>query len=253
MEENVTHKLKILLIGYGRMGHMIERIAQERGHEIVARVDKTTGLELTPELMQQADVAIEFTQPSAAYEHCRRCLEFGLSVVSGTTGWTEGVRQLQAWAEELEAAFFWASNFSIGVYLMDEMNRRMAALMRSAAPEYRVSLEETHHVHKLDAPSGTAITLAEGILSERPELLGWHLADEATPLADNLLPIYAHREGEVAGIHSVEYRSEVDVITLRHEAFGREGFALGAVLAAEFTRGRRGPLSMRQMLASPNL
>lgn len=239
--------MRILLIGYGRMGKMIEQIALDRGHEIVARVDRTTAVELTPELIAASEVAIEFTQPESAYTHCRCCLEAGLAVVSGTTGWTEGVAELRQLSEESGVPFFWASNFSIGVHLFAELNERMAALMR-VAPEYRLSMQETHHIHKLDAPSGTAITLAERILTKREELSGWSLVGADTPYPADKLPITSVREGEVPGTHSIEYRSAVDRITLTHEAFGREGFALGAVLAGEFTQGRRGVLDMQQML-----
>lgn len=239
--------MRILLIGYGRMGKMIEQIALDRGHQIVARVDRTTGEELTNELMSAADVAIEFTQPESAYTNCRRCLEAGLAVVSGTTGWGEGVEELRYLSNESGVPFFWASNFSIGVHLFAEINQRMAALM-CIAPEYKLSMSETHHIHKLDAPSGTAITLAERVLAERPELSGWSLVEAGAQAEASKLPISSYREGEVPGIHSIEYRSTVDRITLTHEAFGREGFALGAVLASEFTQGRRGVLDMHQML-----
>lgn len=239
--------MRILLIGYGRMGKIIEQIALSRGHEIVARVDRTIGTMLTDELLSRAEVAIEFTQPNAAYEHCRRCLESGLAVVSGTTGWSDGVELLRKYSNDSGVPFFWASNFSVGVHLFAEINERMAKLM-SIAPEYSISMSEIHHIHKLDAPSGTVITLAERVLSQRADLSGWLLVEPGTEVEQAKLPITSIREGEVPGTHSIEYRSAVDCITLTHEAFGREGFALGAVLAAEFTRGKRGNLDMRQML-----
>ena len=236
--------LKIVLIGYGKMGHVIEEIARARGHEIVLTIDRDEEHLFDDPRFASADVAIEFTAPTMAFDNCLRAIERGIPVVSGTTGWTDRQPELRARCEAGEGTVFWSSNFSIGVNLFLQINRRVAALMQ-VAPNYHLSMDETHHIHKLDAPSGTAITLAEAILSERPELTGWELTEEPHT---GLLPITAHREGEVPGIHTVTYTSEVDRIVLTHEAFGRQGFALGAVLAAEFAHTHQGWLTMDDML-----
>ncbi len=223
--------LRIALIGYGRMGKMIERIALERGHTIAVVIDEGAQDGWTRVNGAGVDVAIEFTRPSVAFGNCVRCIDSGVPVVSGTTGWAEELKALRyKVAKEGGAGFCWASNFSIGVNLFMEINRKAAALMRKQ-PQYLTSITETHHIHKLDAPSGTAITLAEELLGERPDLEGWAVEGEATP---GLIPIASIREGEVPGIHTVAYTSEVDSITLTHQAFKREGFALGAVIAAEY-------------------
>ena len=237
-------KLKIVLIGYGKMGHVLEQVAQRRGHEIVLTIDKGDEDRFDDLRFLTADVAIEFTAPQMAYANCLRALERGIPTVSGTTGWSEDLPKLRKLCKEGGKTFFWSSNFSIGVNLFLQINRRVAELMK-AAPSYQLSLEETHHIHKLDAPSGTAITLAETILDERHELRKWELTEEPSP---HVLPIKAHREGEIAGIHTVHYTSEVDRISLTHEAFGREGFALGAILAAEYATKHTGWLTMEDML-----
>lgn len=236
--------LKIVLIGYGKMGHVIEKIAQERGHQIVLTIDRDEEHLFDDPRFTTADVAIEFTAPAMAYDNCSRAIDRGIPVVSGTTGWADKMPELKARCEAGEGTLFWSSNYSIGVQLFLQINRRVAELMQRA-PGYRLSLDETHHIHKLDAPSGTAITLAETILSERPELHGWALTEEPK---EDILPIIAHREGEVPGTHTVTYTSSVDRIILTHEAFGRQGFALGAVLAAEYAAAHRGWLTMDDLL-----
>ena len=236
--------LKIVLIGYGKMGHVIEEIAQERGHQIVLTIDRDEEHLFDDPRFTTADVAIEFTAPAMAYDNCSRAIDRGIPVVSGTTGWADKMPGLKARCEAGEGTLFWSSNYSIGVQLFLQINRRVAELMQRA-PSYRLSLDETHHIHKLDAPSGTAITLAETILSERPELHGWELTEEPR---EDILPIIAHREGEVPGTHTVTYTSSVDRIILTHEAFGRQGFALGAVLAAEYAAAHRGWLTMDDLL-----
>ena len=236
--------LKIVLIGYGKMGHVIEEIAQERGHQIVLTIDRDEEYLFDDPRFTTADVAIEFTAPAMAYDNCSRAIDRGIPVVSGTTGWADKMPELKARCEAGEGTLFWSSNYSIGVQLFLQINRRVAELMQRA-PGYRLSLDETHHIHKLDAPSGTAITLAETILSERPELHGWELTEEPK---EGILPIIAHREGEVPGTHTVTYTSSVDRIILTHEAFGRQGFALGAVLAAEYAASHRGWLTMDDLL-----
>lgn len=238
-------KLKIALIGYGKMGHIIKQLAEERGHEIALIIDRDEEELFDDPRFRAVDVAIEFTTPQTAYDNCLRALERGIPVVSGTTGWSDRHAELQARCGELGGTVFWASNFSIGVNLFLQINRRVAALM-AGVPEYKLSMQEIHHIHKLDAPSGTAITLAETILSERPDLKGWELGREASQ--PDSLPIEAIREGEVPGTHSVTYHSSVDEITLTHRAFGREGFALGAIVAAEYARTHKGWLTMSELL-----
>lgn len=240
--------MKLALVGYGRMGRMIERIAEERGHRIIARIDRDSETDITQLGQLGADVVIEFSQPAVAYANCLACIEQGLPVVSGTTGWAEGVEQLRALVRSrIGASFIWSSNFSVGVNLFLELNRRMARLM-CHAPEYRISMSETHHIHKLDAPSGTAITLAEAILAERTDLTHW--TEQQAPEDRHALPIASLREGEVPGIHSVTYRSAVDQITLTHEAYGRDGFALGAVIAAEYAATHTGVHTMADILGT---
>lgn len=241
--------LKIALIGYGRMGRMIEQIALGRGHEVVLRLDEPAEHLVKLLRASGAEVAIEFTVPASAYANCRTCLELGLPVVSGTTAWASGVEELRAMARSGSGrTFLWSSNFSIGVNLFLEANRRVARLMQHA-PDYALALEETHHIHKLDAPSGTAITLAEAIVMERSDLDGWACVEGQCVPPSGTLPITSLREGEVAGIHTVTYRSGQDEIRLTHEAFGREGFALGAVVAAEYASSHTGALEMADVLA----
>lgn len=246
-----NHKaLRIALIGYGRMGKLIEQIALERGHSIGLVVDEHSSPEVfNSEAMKSCDVAIEFTRPEVAEHNCQRLLHSGLAVVSGTTGWAEGVARLSDYVRQGQgASFFWASNFSLGVNLFFEAARRLSALMR-AYDGYSAEIEEVHHVHKLDAPSGTAITLAERVLAEQSTLRGWHLLGDEGQGQETSLPIRSIREGEVAGIHSLSYRSAEDVISLRHEAFSRRGFALGAVLAAEYATQHHGVHSMQDLIA----
>lgn len=234
--------MDILLVGYGRMGKAVEKEAIRRGHRITGIFDADGECFTEQQQLPPADVCIEFTTPQTAYKNCLHAINKGLPVVSGTTGWRDNVQKLQETI--LNGTFFYASNFSLGVNILFELNRQLARIMQKA-PEYSVSLEETHHVHKLDAPSGTAITLAEDIIKESPNLDGWVLAPNLDP---HTLPIEAKRIGEIPGIHSIKWHSPVDELTLSHEAFGREGFALGAVLAAEYAVTHHGVLSMRMML-----
>lgn len=242
--------MRIALIGYGRMGKLIEQIALERGHSIGLVVDEHSSPEVFSfQELRSCDVAIEFTRPEVAEHNCLRLIEAGLPVVSGTTGWSDGVVRLSEMVRKRQdASFFWASNFSLGVNLFFEAARRLSALMQPY-DSYRVEVEEVHHIHKLDAPSGTAITLAERVLGELPQLTGWHLVSDGVLPTQGSLPIHAIREGEVAGIHSVSYYSEEDVISLRHEAFSRRGFALGAVLAAEYAAQHSGVHTMQDLIA----
>lgn len=241
--------MKIALIGYGKMGHIIEQIALQRGHTIVATIDINNPEAFDSDAFRSADVAIEFTTPATAFENYQKCFAAGVPVVSGTTGWTERLDEIKRQCAEEGKTFFYASNYSIGVNLFFALNKHLAKLMNNFS-NYDVSMTEVHHIHKLDAPSGTGITLAEGILSEIDRKKKWRLDNEEKPVddCDNDLIIHAIREGEVPGIHEVQYDSPVDSITIRHEAKSREGFAFGAVLAAEFTAGKKGFLSMNDLM-----
>lgn len=211
--------MKIALIGYGKMGHMIESIALERGHEIVCIIDQNNLCDFESEAFASADVAIEFTTPQTAEQNIRRAWAAGVPVVCGTTGWdVEAIKQ-----EAQEAGLMWSSNYSIGVNILFALNRQLAKLM-VAYPDYTPHMTEVHHIHKLDAPSGTAKTLQEAIGEER------------LPIAD----VESIREGEVPGIHMVVWDSEVDTISISHSAKSRKGFALGAVIAAEWMKGKTG-------------
>lgn len=229
--------MKIALIGYGKMGHMIEAAALGRGHEIVSIIDINNTQDFDSEAFRSAEVAIEFTAPSVAEGNVRRCFAQGVKVVSGSTGWLKGEvkDEMQRLCREEGKTLLWSSNFSVGVAVFRAINRQLARLMNQF-PQYDVNLEETHHVHKLDAPSGTAITLAEGIVEEldRKERWGLH---ETSP---EVLRVDDIRRREVPGIHTVTYDSPQDLITITHSAYNREGFALGAVLAAEYLAGHEG-------------
>ncbi len=239
--------MKIALIGYGKMGKTIEQIALKRQHEIVARIDKENQADLTNLRKLGAEVAIEFTQPATAYENLKACIDQKIPVVSGTTGWLEQKPMLEDYCTARKGAFFYASNYSIGVNLFFQLNQWLAKLMQ-AYPQYEVSLEEIHHTEKKDAPSGTAITLAEGILPFYPEKQGW--TNEATSSAEKL-NIFSKRVANVPGTHSIFYQSEIDAIEIKHTAFGREGFATGAVLAAEWIVGKEGVFGMNDLIKLP--
>lgn len=238
--------MRIALLGYGKMGKMIERIAKDRGHEIVLIVDENNRDASTSALLEKADVAIEFTMPSVAVENYKWCFDHGVPVVSGTTGWLEKWDEVVAYCCRKEGGFFYASNFSIGVNLFFQLNKYLAGMM-SNFDNYKVFIEETHHIHKLDAPSGTAITIAEGILDHHKGYDSWQL-DKGVQMPEKVVPVTAKRIGEVPGIHAVTYKSVVDEIEIRHSALSREGFAQGAVLAAEFMKGKKGVMGMEDML-----
>ena len=237
--------MKIALLGYGKMGKTIERLARERGHEIVLIVDENNRTRCTDEQLKQADVAIEFTMPAVAVENYNWCFRNRVPVVSGTTGWLEKWDEVVTACERSGGTFFYASNYSIGVNIFFHLNRWLTQTMARFS-NYKVSLEETHHIHKLDAPSGTAITLAEGILKEHPEYTSWKLDEGQVKVGE--LPIKAKREGEVPGIHSVTYQSGVDEIQICHSAYSRDGFAQGAVMAAEFLVGKQGVFGMEDLI-----
>lgn len=236
--------MKLALIGYGKMGHEIEQIAISRGHEIVSIIDVSNLNDFESEAFKSADVAIEFTRPDAALENYRRAFKAGVPVVAGTTGWLDHIDEIKSACENDEKTFFYASNFSLGVNIFFALNKYLAKIM-DGFKDYDVSMKEIHHIHKLDEPSGTAITLAEGVLENITRKDNWTLSKEH---ADNELYIEAIREGEVPGYHSIIYDSPVDTITITHDAKSRKGFALGAVVAAEFTCGKKGFLTMSDML-----
>ena len=235
--------MKIALIGYGKMGKTIEQIALQRGHQIVSIIDINNTADFDSEAFRSADVAIEFTTPATALGNYMRCFEANVPVVSGTTGWLSHLDEVKAKCEQEGKTFFYASNFSVGVNIFFALNRYLAKIM-NGFPVYDVRMTEVHHIHKLDAPSGTAITLAEGILDnvERKERWTLETAEQPTDL-----PIHAIREGEVPGIHEIIYESEADTISIKHDAKSRAGFALGAVIAAEFTAGKKGFLGMNDL------
>lgn len=234
--------MKIALIGYGKMGHIIERIALERGHEIVSKVDVDNQEEFESDAFASADVAIEFTVPAKAVENYRKAWAAGVPVVSGTTGWNAQLPELKTEIAANGYTLFWASNFSLGVNLFFELNKRLARMMNRYA-NYDVAMTEIHHTEKKDAPSGTAITLAEGILDNLERKSEWVLSSSTETQIETegksfQLSIEALREGKVPGTHVIKYDSAVDTITISHEAKSREGFALGAVVAAEFLAGK---------------
>lgn len=244
--------MKLALIGYGKMGRMIEQIALSRGHEIVSIIDVDNPQDFESEAFRSAEVAIEFTNPTAAYGNYLRAWAQDVKVVSGSTGWLDDHEgDVRRACLEEGKTLFWASNFSLGVAIFSAVNKFLARIMNSY-PDYDVSMTETHHVHKLDAPSGTAITLAEQIVARLDRKTAWtkgevHEADGSIggtkENAPSALRIDAVRRDEVPGIHTVVYDSPADSITLTHDAHSRSGFALGAVLAAEFTATRSGLLS----------
>lgn len=245
-------KMKIALIGYGKMGHMIEQIALHRGHEIVCKIDVDNPQDFDSPEFASADVAIEFTNPTAAYDNYLKAFKHHVKVVSGSTGWMKDHKNdVEALCKDGENTLFWASNYSVGMAIFQAVNRYLAQIMNKFT-QYDVQMEETHHVHKLDAPSGTAITLAEEIIDNIDRKDKWvkgfqHAADGSesgtNDVAANELPIASIRRDEVPGIHSVVYDSEADKITITHDAHSREGFALGAVLAAEYTLNHTGLLT----------
>ena len=248
--------MKIALIGYGKMGKMIEQIALSRGHEVVSIIDVDNQQDFDSPEFASADVAIEFTNPQAAYSNYLKAFAKGVKVVSGSTGWlADHKADVERMCREQGQTLFWASNFSVGVAIFSAVNRYLARIM-DRFPEYDVRMEETHHVHKLDAPSGTAITLAEDIVSGLGRKSRWvkgtltaadGTVSGAAECAPDELRIDSVRRGEVPGIHTVEYDSEADSITITHDAHSRRGFALGAVLAAEYTRDHSGLLTIGDM------
>lgn len=236
--------MNIALIGYGKMGREIERIALERGHVITSIVDFDRPETIGSESFMKADVAIEFTRPESAYDNYIKCFECGMPLVSGTTGWLDKIETIKDYCSK-GSTFFYASNFSLGVNLFFELNKRLATMMNKF-PEYDAKMKEIHHTQKMDSPSGTAISLAEDLINCVDRKNGW--TNNATLIDVNKVDILSERTGQVPGYHEVVWDSEVDTITIIHNAKSRVGFALGAVLAAEFTKGKKGFLGMSDML-----
>jgi 4-hydroxy-tetrahydrodipicolinate reductase len=234
--------MKILLIGHGKMGKAIEEFAIQRDHTLVATVDvKDT---LMPTLAEQADVAIEFTHPDAAFDNIKFCLEHNLPVLSGTTGWLDRKSEIERICEENNGTFLYASNFSIGVNLFFKLNKFLAKLMNPQG-QYNPSMIEVHHTHKKDAPSGTAISLAEDIMSEHEASKAWK---NNAKTQKGEIPISSERIGEIPGTHKVTYKSEVDQISIEHEAYSRDGFVQGAVLVAEWLPSQKGVVNIDDFL-----
>lgn len=231
--------MKIALLGYGRMGQAIEKIAVDRGHEVVLKIDSDNETyDIT-----KADIAIDFSIPTTAYNNITNCINNGVPVVSGTTGWLEDYQKVVDLCNEKKGAFIYGSNFSVGVNIFFELNAHLAKLM-NGLKDYNISMEEIHHTKKLDAPSGTAITLAEGIIANNEAKTNWKLEDAS----EKDIEITAKRIPDVPGTHTVFYESEIDSITISHEAHSRQGFALGAVIAAEWLVGKEGVYSMKDVL-----
>ena len=236
--------MKIALIGYGKMGQAIDAIATAKGHEIVIRVDINSQHLLAKEHLAQADVAIEFTTPETAYHNVLKCFEANVPVVCGTTGWLDKLPEIKALCAEKKQAFLHATNFSIGVNIFFEVNKKLAALM-AGQPQYNVWMEEIHHTHKKDAPSGTALTLAEQLMAAVTRKTAWVNGDSDQP---GTLSIISKRIDPAPGTHTINYTSDIDDITITHTAHSREGFAAGAVVAAEWLKGKTGVFSMRDVL-----
>lgn len=237
--------MKIALIGYGKMGKAIEAIATAKGHEIVHRIDLNSTQLLEKEELGKADVAIEFTTPETAYSNILKCFEANVPVVCGTTGWLEKLPEIKAQCLEKHQGFLYASNFSVGVNIFFEINKRLAELMASQS-QYDIKMEEIHHTQKKDAPSGTAISLAEQILEKVSRKTGW--VNEASSKAE-ALSILSKRIDPAPGTHSITYTSAIDDITITHTAHSREGFAAGAVVAAEWLDGKKGIFTMKDVLS----
>ena len=237
--------MKIALIGYGKMGKAIEDIAVNRGHEIVLKIDEYNLSDFNKKNITTANVAIEFTGPHSAYDNVKKALEFDVPLVCGSTGWLEKLDKIEKLCTQRKGSFIYASNFSVGVNIFFEVNKRLAALM-ALQKDYEVQVTEIHHTQKKDAPSGTAITIAEQILDNLKRKKSWvnHISDNVSELE-----IISERIDPAPGIHKVKYSSAVDDIEIIHTAHGRQGFALGAVLAAEFIKDKKGIFSMKDVLS----
>lgn len=255
--------MNIIILGYGKMGHEVEQVALQRGHKIIARIDNSSELEnlktLKSEKRSDSEevVTIEFSTPATALNNIYRCFDMNIPVVCGTTAWYQHLDEVKSRCENENQALFYAPNFSIGMNIMFMLNKQLAKLSENY--NYRLSLTETHHIHKLDKPSGTAVKLAEDIIENNDNYKSWELnqltIDNLQLTSNNeqltigkVLPVEAIREGDVFGIHEVKAESDCDIIQLRHEAFSRKGFATGAVIAAEFLLGKKGIFTMENLL-----
>lgn len=240
--------MNIAIIGYGKMGHIIEEIALAHGHKIVCIIDNDNHQDIESPEFCSADVAIEFSRPSAALDNILHCFAAKVPVVCGTTGWTDALPEVKEICEAGKGSLLVSSNFSIGMNIFMATNRYLTSLMRRF-PEYYPEIDEIHHIHKLDHPSGTAITLADEIISLSPRLKDWQETDDDVIVKESILPIHSHREGEVAGIHSITWMAEADEITITHSAHNRRGFAAGAILAAEWlVKQKRGYYTIHDVL-----
>lgn len=238
--------MKIAILGYGKMGKTIEQLALENGHEIILKVDDSNAVSWTNQQLQNADVAIEFTNPESAIKNIKRCLESSVPVVCGTTGWLEKIDEVKEKCHAENGGFFYASNFSIGVNIFFELNKILAKMMNDY-PQYKITMEEIHHTQKLDAPSGTAITLAEGIIENVDRKSQW--VKESNSSMEEL-PIFSKRIEKVPGTHQIKYDSPIDTIEIKHTAHSRLGFAKGALLAAEWMVGKKGIYGMKDLLGN---
>ena len=246
--------MKIILLGYGKMGHEVEKIALQRGHEILVAIDNENDWNSFKNsesqnlrISESQIVAIEFSTPATAFDNIKRCFDMNIPVVCGTTAWHQHFDEIKERCEKENQALFYAPNFSIGMNIMFMLNQQLAKITEKY--DYKLSLTETHHIHKLDKPSGTAVKLANDIVDNNKNYNSWECTDNDEQCTDNdVLPIEAIREGEYFGIHEVKAESSCDIISLRHEAFSREGFATGAVIAAEFLLGKKGLYTMNDLL-----
>jgi 4-hydroxy-tetrahydrodipicolinate reductase len=234
--------MKIALLGYGKMGKAIEFLAEKHGVEICAKIGRSDALNFN-----NAQAVIEFTEPGSAKNNIIHCIKSGIPVVSGTTGWQNDFEEVKNYCLQKEGSFLWASNFSVGVNLFFALNQKLAQLM-SAHKQYQSAITEIHHIHKKDAPSGTAVTLAEGIIANIPAIKKWHLKDTVSGEPNASLPITALRENEVPGTHTVFYESDIDEISITHKANSRLGFAEGAIIAAKFIANKKGVFTMQDVL-----
>jgi 4-hydroxy-tetrahydrodipicolinate reductase len=236
--------MNIALSGYGKMGHEVEKAAAGRGHTIVAKLDNTSDWNNYGEEVRKADVIIDFSQPDVVLDVIKRCIDMQVPVVTGTTGWYGMLEEITDLCRQKNGTLFYAPNFSIGVNILFKVNETLAALMNRVR-DYDVQVKETHHIHKLDKPSGTAISIAEGIIRQMDSLTGWVNDKTGSP---SELPIISKRKGEVTGTHTIIYNSQVDKIILKHKAKNRAGFALGALVAAAFVKDKKGVYTMDDLL-----
>lgn len=236
--------MEIVIVGYGRMGHEIEELALKRGHKILARIDNEEDWKSNQEMLKKADIAFEFSMPETAITNIKRCFDHGIAVVSGTTGWDQPDSGINDLCINGGHSFFYASNFSPAMNIMFELNKKLASMM-AQLEGYQVLIEEIHHEGKKDAPSGTAITLANGIINLHPDKLRW-VNKPASTKED--LEIISIRRNQVPGTHSIKYNSDIDSLELKHTAHSRKGFALGAIMAAEWLYGKQGCFGMQDLL-----